>query len=378
MKERKGQILIVDDSAAIVNYIKEALENRYELQVAHSGEEALEILKNFQPDLILLDVIMGGMDGYSVCERIRSQKNLGFVKVIMVSGETKLKERLRGYDAGVDDYIAKPFEQEELKAKVKVFMRLKAVEDELHRMNETLNEQVKTRTEQLIDVAQMAAIGKNTAGIVHNLKNPLQALMGYSELLELEHPGEKNILSLRKAANQMQEMIAAILVASHNTNRQDVQAIDMNKVLRDQLELFNANRFFKREITKELNLDPLPLYRGVYSHFSQIFANLLQNAVDAMFETEKKMLRIRSRHDDRAIQIEIGDTGNGIPEENLEKLFNPFYTTKPLSAPANHPTGTGLGLASCKEMVASYGGTITLVSEVGQGTTFTIRFPLHQ
>ncbi|MFZ5571192.1 MAG: sensor histidine kinase [Thermodesulfobacteriota bacterium] len=368
--------MIVDDSVSVVNFISRTLEGHFRLQVAHSGEEAIRVMRHYKPDLVLLDVVMTGMDGYSVCRKIRRDRSLGFVKIIMVSSENRLQERLKGYEAGADDYISKPFEQEELLAKVRVFMRLKSLEDKLEEMNAGLNEQVKKRTEQLLDQAQMAAIGKNTAGIVHNLKNPLQAIMGYAELIELDDPKNQHIASLQKAAHRLQEMIATFLVTCHSNSHRQMTLLDMNKVLREQLELMGVDAFFKHQVRLDLQLQPVPLFAGVYSHFSQIMANLIQNAVDAMFETGEKKLTIRTYSDDQSIHIDISDTGVGIPGEALDRIFDPFYTTKPLSADDGRPTGTGLGLASCKEMIDSYGGTIAVRSPIGKGTVFSIRLPL--
>ncbi len=372
-----GKVLIVDDSISIANFISKALENEFTLKIAHSGEEALKIIKNYKPDVVLLDVVMTGMDGYAVCKKIRSDRSLGFIKIIMVSSESQLKERLKGYEVGVDDYIGKPFEKEELLAKIRVFQRLKSVEDKLEQMNATLNEQVKKRTEQLLEAAQMAAIGKNTAGIVHNLKNPLQAIMGYTELIEMSYPDNEDVAMLHKAAEQMQEMIATFLTTCHSQSQQEVTLLDMNKVIKEQVELMQGNSFFKYKVQSELKLKPVPLYAGVYSHFCQIIANLLKNAVDAMYDANEKCLTIKTTSDEKAIRIDISDTGSGIPEETKAKIFEPFFTTKPLSAQDGRPTGTGLGLASTKEMIESYGGRILVESCVGQGTTFTLKLPLR-
>ncbi len=372
-----GKVLIVDDSISIVNFISKTLEHHFHLKVAHSGEEAIDVMKTYKPDLVLLDVVMTGMDGYAVCKKIRKDRSLGFIKVIMISSESRLQERLKGYEAGVDDYIGKPFEKEELLAKVQVFMRLKSLEDKLEEMNANLNELVKKRTEQLLDTAQMAAIGKNTAGIVHNLKNPLQAIMGYAQLIELDDPQNKNVVSLQKATFRLQEMVATFLVTCHSHSNRTMTLIDMNKVLKEQLELMQADSFFKSRVQLEINLKPVPLYAGVYSHFSQIIANLIQNAVDAMYDTPQKQLTIESYSDEQSIHIDITDTGVGIPAVLLDRIFDPFYSTKPLSADDGRPTGSGLGLASCKEMIESYGGEIFVRSDAGQGTTFFIKLPIR-
>src|SRR5438128_6009709 len=124
-----GKILIVDDNATNIAILEELLSDHYKLHSARSGEEALAALEEFRPDLILLDIMMPGIDGYETCRRIRANPARKNVKVIMVSAKAMVSERLKGYEAGADDYITKPFEEDELLAKVQVYLRLKSVEE---------------------------------------------------------------------------------------------------------------------------------------------------------------------------------------------------------------------------------------------------------
>lgn len=374
--ESKNKILIVDDAPSVLSFLSDILMPYYIVETASSGEEALEIIHHFRPDMVLLDVIMTGLNGYEICRKIRSDGKFGFIKIIMVSVGTSLKERLRGYEAGADDYIGKPFDEEELLAKVRVFMRLKSVEDQLQELNNELNEQIRVRGKQLINAEKMAAIGKYAAGIVHNLNNPLQAIMGCAQLFAMKYPNNKDIMVIRKAADEMQNIITTILKTSQKESREDLVDIDLNQVLRDQIELLRADQFFKHHIQTDISLNPLPLYPGIYHHFSQSIGNLIKNAVEAMYDREKGVLSVASQKEGNAIIITISDTGYGISEADMKKIFDPFFTTKPIVAPEGQPTGTGLGLVSCKEMIESYGGNIRVTSESGKGTTFTVRLPM--
>ena len=373
------KIMVVDDAPSVLNYLKDILTDaNYEVITATSGEQALARLNDFKPDLILLDIIMPGMDGYEVCRKIRQNRTNGPVKIIMVSTESKLQERLRGYQTGVDDYIGKPFDEHELLAKIHVFMRLKNVEDELIDLNNKLNEQVRIRTQQLSDAEKMAAVGRLTAGIVHNLNNPLQVMMSISQLLAVSHPDISRIRNLSKACDRMQGIIATILNTGKRESELALVEVDLNEVLSDRVELLKANHFFKYYIRTKMELQPLPVFRGVYAHFSQSFGNLIDNAVDAMYHQKVGVLTIQSCVNDQLIRISIADTGSGIDTDKMSKIFDPFFTTKPLTADDNRPTGTGLGLASCKEMIASYSGKIKVASQIGIGTTFTVELPLKE
>ncbi len=135
MKELSGKVLIVDDSKSATRAIRKILEQDYIVKIADSGEKAVEINKKYDPDIILPDVALPGIDGYEVCRKIRSESNSRFKKIIMVSVRTLLNHRLDGYTAGADDYLVKPFEVEELLAKVRVFIRLRHTEKELDSLN---------------------------------------------------------------------------------------------------------------------------------------------------------------------------------------------------------------------------------------------------
>ena len=128
----KNRILVVDDSPSAAQYIGTILKEKYVVKITFSGEEALDIIEAFNPDLVMLDAVMKGIDGYDVCRKIRDKEIFKQTKIIMLSGGTQLGKKLEGYSSGVDDYIEKPFHPEELLAKVKVFIRLKILEDQIN------------------------------------------------------------------------------------------------------------------------------------------------------------------------------------------------------------------------------------------------------
>ena len=149
--EEPSRLLVVDDEEMNRMIYEELFddERSYHLQIAEDGEQALEIVKTFEPELVLLDIMMPGINGYEVCKTMRANKRLAYTKIILVSGKAMLKERMEGYDAGADDYMTKPFENEELVAKAQVYLRLSRAEKGLSDFNRALEEQVKLRTEEL-------------------------------------------------------------------------------------------------------------------------------------------------------------------------------------------------------------------------------------
>ncbi len=147
--KNRRKILIVDDSPSSVAIMERVLGDTYHLAIATCGEEALEVAPIFAPDLILLDIMMPGIDGYETCRRLRTHPTLHHTKVIFVSGTDMVSDRLEAYAAGADDCLSKPFAPKELLAKVQVYLRLKGTEDALRQARDELEQRVQARTEEL-------------------------------------------------------------------------------------------------------------------------------------------------------------------------------------------------------------------------------------
>ena len=153
------KILVVDDHPTNLAIVEEILGDDYELKVASTGEEALAVAPDWRPDLVLLDIMMPGIDGYETCRRLLAVPELRHTKVILVSAKAMVADRIEGYQAGADDYITKPFQPEELEAKVRVFLRLKSAEE----VNELK--------------------GRFLANMSHEIRTPMNGVIGMTELL---------------------------------------------------------------------------------------------------------------------------------------------------------------------------------------------------
>ncbi len=224
------KVLVVDDNTANLNLVSVTLEN-YQTECVTSGEEALEVVHQFKPDIILLDIMMAGIDGYEVCQRIKEDLSISDVKIILVSAKRDLEDRLEGYAVGADDYLSKPFDPDELLAKVDVFAKSKLAEkcweqseDELRKVNEELRinqikikelnkkleEKVLERSEKLEDAHReivqkdyKSNIADITSGTLHNVKNIMNSIKISSQMASRFVDG--NALSGFRKANKLLE-----------------------------------------------------------------------------------------------------------------------------------------------------------------------------
>ncbi len=179
-KEKKTKILAVDDDPVIRGLIKSIfLNSKFDVNEADSGEMALEILPDIMPDIILLDIIMSGMDGFEVLKSIRSNEKLKYIRIILLSSKNNIDERLKGYDLGTDDYMTKPFVGNELLAKVNVFAKLKHSEERNLSLTELVNSEIKKRMEKekyIQDQKRLISMSDMIISIAHYWRQPLNAL----------------------------------------------------------------------------------------------------------------------------------------------------------------------------------------------------------
>lgn len=373
--EDKPKILAVDDDIRNLEIIKEIIEDTYDLDTVISGEEALEKISQEVPDIVLLDIMMSGIDGYETCKRIKAMKDIVPPKIILVSGKALVEERLQGYDVGADDYLTKPFNDDEFLAKIKVFLKLIATEKELRELSVNLEKQVQERTKQLVEAEKVAFLGMHVAETVHNLKSPLTIIKASAQKLSKEIPNSKLIDRINRGGEKLDTIIKSILASDTEMN----EVVDINNVINAELDLLRGKPVFHPDIQVDLDLGDIPKIKGNEIHFNQIVANIAGNAIDAMHDVSSKTLTIKTAADDDSIVMTIADSGTGIEKDNIEKIFDPFFTTKPIESKSeDEPTGTGLGLPSCKKMVESYSGTLEVESEIGKGTSFVIKLPIKK
>lgn len=387
------KILAVDDKPDNLELLVQILED-YEVITAASGREGITSVKEFMPDLIILDVQMPEMNGYEVLEQLQSDDATKDIPVIFLSARFRDSDRIiKGLELGAFDYITKPVDDEILLAKVGTVARiitaeekLKKSEAELKKHTDNLELLVQERTmaleavqAELVQKEKLAMIGKMTASVAHELRNPLGTVRGSTYLLK-EYWQEID----RTKSEAMFERI------ERNTMRCGSiidQLLDFSRSSPLKLEETNIDSWANRilagltspeavRISWELNSGAKILIDR--QRMRQALLNVLSNSCEAItnssvFSTEagsdvSGLVSVHTKMSKNRLEISTTDTGSGILPENNEAISQPFFSTKSF--------GVGLGLATVKETMRLHGGGMEFESKPGKGSTFVLWFPL--
>jgi len=234
---------------------------------------------------------------------------------------------------------------------------------------------------ELLEKSRLASLGNLLQGVAHNLNNPLTIMQSTLEWIRTAPAEEVNLAEelgvLSDQVRRIREMVVNMTEKGRREALRKVVRLDLNTLLQEELKFLQANPFFKHEVKLETQLLPLPPILGIYSDFSQSFGNLLNNALDAMYDSPVKRLKVSTACRQRDIVVEFQDTGHGIPAENLPHIFDPFFSTKPNVSVDGRPAGTGLGLHSCRMLLDPYGVKYQVESQPGAGSTFRLRLPIQ-
>ncbi len=353
--DKKKRILIVDDTVDTVELLKKRFRSDgYDTAEAYDGEEALKQVAEYNPDLIVLDVMMPKLDGYEVCQRLKTDENTRYIPILMLTAKSDVESKVRGLDIGADDYLPKPFDYKELSARVRSLLTIKAAHEKL------VEEEKSGALEQMMDQ------------VAHEIRNPLTSIGGfarkvYGKLSEGD-PNKKymemiinDVAILESMIKQLIELKAMAISLKEPTN--------INDLIMKALKLFEQE-FKEKAIDVQNELaDNLPLIPADEKLLKRALCNLIKNSIEAMTEGTK-VLKIASRLSEGRIEILVSDTGKGIPTDKLKKIFDPFVTSKVY--------GPGLGLTFTYRIIQDHNGTISVESEPGKGTTFTISFPVKK
>ena len=345
---QKDYILAVDDIPDNLLLVQLALEQEgHRVVLAHNGETALKYIKQSPPSLILLDVMMPEMDGYEVTRRIREDTSIPFIPILLVTAREE-SSLVEGLDAGADEFVRKPFQIDELQARVRSMLRLKETIDQRENF---------------------------VSCLTHDLRTPLVAANRMLELISQEAFGDVNseqkeaISNIVSSNQNMLEMLNTLLETHQYELGQKALSfisVDLQKLVKDVVvELQSLAIEKKIKLLSSID-SQIPEIQGDRLEFRRVITNLISNAIKF---TDTGAVKISLTQTPSKIMIVVEDSGIGISKQAQKTIFQRFHQ-------GNHRrAGKGLGLYLCQQIINAHQGQITVASELGKGTTFTVALP---
>ncbi len=347
------KILIVDDEPFVQLFISQVLELKdcYDIVTVSSGDEALETLEEFNPDIVLLDIEMDGMDGYTVCQKIRDNEKYRFTKIIMVSGHARVDERLRGYEVGADDYITKPFDEQEFLAKIEVYSRLKHQEEV---------DQVKS------DLLTL---------LTHETMTPINGIMGCSEILLADASlpeGHRELVSMIVAEGaQLNRFLQNAILLSKlkaglalTMSREPVMALVENVVA--ECAIGYEDKEVQISITGNKHLQ----FEADWPLLRYALVSIIGNAIK--FSPQDGEVKVQVGEEDGICKIIVDDKGCGVEPDQKKHIFDEFS----VSDITHHSRGQGLSMSISHRICDRHGGHIVVEDNpAGVGSRFIMTIP---
>lgn len=360
-----ASILAVDDTVENLRILANLLgEQNYEVRAVTNGREALLAVEREAPDLILLDINMPDMDGYEVCRELKNREISKEIPVIFLTAMTDLADKVKAFEAGGVDYITKPFQFEEVLARVKAQVSLRKTQQELSESYRNLSELEQLR-DNLVNM------------VVHDMRTPLMVIQGRIYLLTIREEDsisdqvKEDLVSIEVATNVLKRMTDDLLDVSRlesgnmTLDRQACRIADITREVVDSISKIDSSRSLLTEMndSTEIVCDSDIIRR--------ILENFVNNAIK--YTPAESCIRIYESRNDNFIRISVQDEGKGIPPEARSRIFDKFATLQERNDRVFH--SAGLGLAFCKLAIEAHGGFIGVDPAEPQGSIFWIELP---
>jgi PAS domain S-box-containing protein len=388
----KALVLVVEDNADMNRFISEALAEKYQVIQAYDGKQGLEKTFASSPDLILSDIMMPTVSGVEMIAEIRKRPEYNHVPILLLTAKADEDLKIKLLRGGAQDFVAKPFSEEDLLVRVANLITLKKSQEQLalaneklQRSNEALEKRVQERTKEL-ETARDEALAASqlksqfVASISHEIRTPMSGILGLSELLVSETSGEtrQTAQHVLGSAGKLMRLLNDLLDMSKlETGHIDIHetVIHVDQIVDDVLSsLYITAKNKGLKLSQTIDSTLLRDLRGDGDRIRQVLQNLLQNAIKF---TEKGSIDInvaRSKEQERMMRFCVTDTGPGISASDQKKVFELFVQLDGSNTRTHG--GTGLGLSLSRRLVELMGGTIGVESTVGQGSTFWFTLPL--
>ena len=363
-------IMVVEDDLALLEGIRELLEiSGYRVLTASNGRKALDALENTHPDLIVSDIMMPEMDGYAFHSAVREIGRLTSVPFIFLTARGEKSDIRRGRSSGADDYITKPFDDEDL---------LSAIRGKLSRFEAMRSQQ----SEEIEDFKH-----KILLTLSHEFRTPLTYILNYSDLLSQEGSSlssedfDEFMFGIKRGAQRLNRLVEDFLILVELESGEARNAYNFRRAQVEETSSWLrilARRFASEAERKDLELRievPEELSPIVIdeAYLSDAIGRLLENAIK-FSEPESEWVLFSASEEDGNFVLRIQDQGIGIEEEELGRLFDLFHQ---IDRAKREQQGIGSGLAICRGIIELHGGELKVESEVGQGTTFSIILPIE-
>jgi len=370
--EFQADILAVDDNPANLRLLTDVLASRdYRVHEALNGPEALRIAQSIRPDLVLLDISMPGMDGFQVCKRLKADARTRDIPVIFISALSDTDDVVRGFEVGGVDYITKPFKFREVLARIASQLTLVRQRQEIEALRRQDRQTFESLSRMKNEFIRMAT---------HDLRNPLNVILGYRSVLQRltvaeEHRAlmdealqaiDDNVEKMRKLVTDMLDL--AQMETSWQFKPAPVSLAGLLEKAVGDFHLIAEQKGITLALTPPTE-DTTVIVDA--SAITRVVDNLIVNALKYTPSGERIAVRAKLRGQHAIIQV--GDTGIGIPPEDVPHVFDAFYRVKRASTP--DVEGTGLGLSIVKAIVERHGGHIDVRSKVGTGSVFSVVLP---
>jgi len=372
-EKKKNKILIVDDAPQNIQVAVEILKNDYIISVATSGQKALDILEDgLDADLILLDIVMPNMDGFEVCRRLNSNPKFNHIPIMFLTILENEKDMIEGLELGAVDYVTKPFEPKVLKARVDTHIKLK-------NYNDMLLANLKEKDELLVQQTKLATLGSMFENITHQWKQPLSVISVASSGIKLNKDMDnltdefliKMIDEIHMSADYLSQTIDDFRdFLSEDTKK---QYFKVKTIIQRVIQILNS-KIKNRVIEIEINGDDIEICT-FKNELIQVLMNIFTNAIRILDKKENnRKIKVSLSQENNKTYINISDNGGGVPQENIDRIFEKYFSTK------ENDKNSGLGLYMSKKMVEEHLlGNLTVKNqymlqndEESKGACFTI------
>jgi signal transduction histidine kinase len=380
-KRKRPLILIGEDQADMAAFIAAQLKEEFDVLVASDGQYAIDMTRQYQPDLLVLDMMMPEKDGLQVCHELGDQVQARGLPILILTARADEETKVTVLRNGATDFLTKPFSTTELRVRCKNLLALAFLNRQLANRNRELShsiEQLKQSEVRMVQHAKMISLGRMSAGIIHEINNPLNYVNGAVQILRKRLDGTAPASSFTDIFDDIQHGLRRVsdlvsnLRAFAHPNPTHCDSINLLECVRQACRLTAGTS--EPGVCPMIHIDAGILIKGNSTQISQLFINLIQNAHDACScrpsSGDVAAITIEAAVQAEQVSVTIEDTGVGISEQIIDKIFDPFFTTKDVGK------GMGLGLSICAAITKSHAGHLHVQSVAGKGTKVIVTLPV--